>query len=59
MAQAIATSIETVELEQSQAAANPLATIWMVFLGACLGGTLLCTGVLVAWPILAKMFGGA
>ncbi len=37
---------------------NPLANMWLVVLAVLLGGTLLCTAVLVAWPILASMFAG-
>ena len=36
-------------------ASNPLANIWLLFLGTLLGGTLLCTVVLVAWPIIAHL----
>lgn len=53
MATTTATQIETVETNT-----NPLANIWLGILGTFLGGTLLCTTVLVAWPILAKIMAG-
>jgi hypothetical protein len=34
---------------------NPLANVWLAVLGILLIGTLLCTAVLVAWPIIANM----
>ena len=37
---------------------NPLANVWLFVLGTLLVGTLLCTAVLVAWPILAHLFAG-
>lgn len=37
---------------------NPLANIWLFVLATLLGGTLLCTVVLVAWPIIAKLIAG-
>ncbi len=61
MANAIASSIEQTEIvEQSaeQATSNPLANLWLGIMAVCLGGTLLCTAVLVAWPIIAKMVAG-
>ncbi len=61
MTNAVASSIEQAEIiEQStdQAAANPLANLWLGILAVCLGGTALCTAVLVAWPIIAKMVAG-
>jgi len=57
MAQAISTAIDNVQIEE-QAATNPLANIWLGILAVCLGGTLFCTAVLVAWPILANLFAG-
>jgi len=56
MATAIATSIENVHSEEQ--ASNPLANLWLGLMGICLGGTLLCTAVLVAWPVLASLFAG-
>lgn len=61
MANTIASSIEQAEIaEQSaeQASSNPLANLWLGIMAVCLGGTLLCTAVLVAWPIIAKMVAG-
>ena len=51
---------DKVQITESAAAesSNPLANLWLVVLAVLLGGTLLCTAVLVAWPILAKMFAG-
>ena len=57
MAQAIATTIDNAQI-QEQAASNPLANIWLGILAVCLGGTLFCTAVLVAWPIIAHLIGG-
>ena len=37
---------------------NPLANVWLFVLGTLLVGTLLCTAVLVAWPIIANMIAG-
>ncbi len=58
--QAIAATIDQVQAHvQDQAVAqeatNPLANLWLGILAVCLGGTLFCTAVLVAWPIIAKM----
>lgn len=39
-------------------ATNPLANMWLVVLATLLGGTLFCTAILVAWPIVAKMVAG-
>ncbi len=33
---------------------NPLANLWLGVLGLVLGATLLCSAVLMAWPILAQ-----
>jgi len=57
MATAIATTIENVH-SQEQLSSNPLANLWLGLMTVCLGGTLLCTTVLVAWPILASLFAG-
>jgi hypothetical protein len=57
MASAIATSIENVHSEEL-VSTNPLANLWLGLMAVCLGGTLLCTVVLVAWPILANLFAG-
>jgi len=57
MATAIATSIENVHSEE-QVASNPLANLWLGIMAVCLGGTLLCTAVLVAWPIIANIMAG-
>jgi len=61
MANTIATTIENTEIIEQQAeqvATNPLANLWLGILTVCLGGTLLCTAVLVAWPIIAKFTAG-
>ncbi len=61
MTNAVASSIEqseVVEHSAEQAASNPLANLWLGILAVCLGGTALCTAVLVAWPIIAKMIAG-
>lgn len=34
---------------------NRFANLWLLILGVVLALTLLCTGVLVAWPILAQI----
>lgn len=51
---------EKTQLAENTAAesSNPLANMWLIVLAVLLGGTLLCTAVLVAWPILANMFAG-
>ena len=33
---------------------NPFATAWLVALSLVLGATLLCTAVLMAWPVVAQ-----
>lgn len=33
---------------------NPFATVWLAILGLVLGATLLCSAVLMAWPIVAQ-----
>ena len=61
MTNAIASSIEHAEIVEhsaEEAASNPLANIWLGIMAVCLGGTALCTAVLVAWPIIAKMVAG-
>jgi len=57
MARAMAPTIEQVQVEE-QATSNPLANLWLGLLAVCLLGTLLCTSVLVAWPIIANLIGG-
>ncbi len=57
MTNAIATTIDHVEVND-QAVANPLANLWLGFLAVCLGATLFCTVVLLAWPIVAQMAAG-
>jgi hypothetical protein len=37
---------------------NPLANVWLFILATLLVGTLLCTAVLVAWPIIANLIAG-
>ncbi len=61
MARTSATTIDQVQIEDqlvAEAASNPLANLWLGILAVCLGGTALCTAVLVAWPIIAKMVAG-
>jgi len=61
MATAIARTLENAEVVEQhaeQAASNPLANLWLGLMAVCLGGTLLCTAVLVAWPIIAKLVAG-
>ena len=61
MARTMATTIDQVQSEEhsmDQAKSNPLANLWLGILAVCLGGTALCTTVLVAWPIIAKMVAG-
>lgn len=57
MATTIATTLEQTEI-RAQQATNPLANVWLGILGLCLSGTLFCTAVLVAWPIIAKVVAG-
>lgn len=60
--EATATNQRTLDRAQSEIAdqttSNPFANIWLLFLATLLGGTLFCTLVLVAWPIIAKMVAG-
>ena len=35
-----------------------VVALWLGVLAVCLVGTLLCTAVLVAWPIIANMIAG-
>lgn len=44
--------------DQVQEKSNPFANVWLFVLAVLLIGTLLCTAVLVAWPIIAKMVAG-
>jgi hypothetical protein len=48
------TQVKTVAAQ----ATNPLANVWLLLMGVMLVGTLLCTAVLVAWPIIASMVAG-
>jgi len=57
MATSIATTLENAQIAE-QASSNPLANIWLGLMAVCLGGTLLCTAVLVAWPIIANLMAG-
>jgi len=41
-----------------QAVSNPWANAWLVVLGLCLLGTLICSAVLMAWPIVAHLVAG-
>lgn len=60
---ATATGVATVDQFESNNAtqlmplanANPLANYWLLLLTICLGGTVLCTATLVAWPLLTKL----
>ena len=61
MTNSIATTMNQVQTEDSivsQVASNPLANIWLGFLAVILTGTLFCTAVLMAWPIIAQMAAG-
>ena len=61
MATAIARAFENSEVAEQQAVqavSNPLANLWLGIMAVCLGGTLLCTAVLVAWPIIANLVAG-
>ena len=42
------------EIEEVKEKSNPLATLWLATLGLLLGATLVCTVVLMAWPIVAQ-----
>ena len=55
---AIMNSQELSESTISSQAVNPLANIYLGFLALCLGTTLFCTVVLMAWPIIAQMSAG-
>jgi len=44
-------SVETAEVSERS---NPLANLWLGVLGLVLGTTLLCSAVLMAWPIIAQ-----
>jgi len=61
MASANVTTIDQAQIQEisaEQASTNPLASIWLGLMAVCLGGTLLCTVVLVAWPIIANLIAG-
>ncbi len=60
MATAVITIEQIISSEKSAelAASNPLANLWLGLLTACLGGTLICTAALVAWPLIASRFVG-
>ena len=58
MAHSIATHGHIDEELAVQNVSNPLANIWLGVLGFCLGCTLICTVVLLAWPIVAQMAAG-
>lgn len=49
----VATADQAVASESAKS--NPIANLWLLFLALVLGGTLLCTAVLMAWPIVAQM----
>jgi len=53
-----ATTVGINEQAVSQVSSNPLANIWLGFLALCLLGTLFCTVVLLAWPIVAQIAAG-
>ncbi len=48
---------EQIDLSVAESS-NPLANVWLLILATLLGGTLFCTAVLVAWPIIAKLVAG-
>jgi len=61
MANAIARALENTDIVEEhvvETASNPLANLWLGVLAVCLVGTLLCTAVLVAWPIIANLIAG-
>ena len=54
----LAEKLHAADRAEAKEHSNPFANAWLVVLAVLLGGTLFCTAVLVAWPILAKMFAG-
>lgn len=46
--------VMSVEMADVTEKSNPFATIWLSILALVLGSTLLCTAVLMAWPIVAQ-----
>ncbi len=57
MATATSTFEQIKNIEQGTTS-NPLANLWLGLMSACLGGTLLCTVALVAWPLIATKLTG-
>lgn len=57
MTNSIVATIDQVQIKE-EATSNPLANLWLGFLAVCLGATLFCTAVLLAWPIVAQMAAG-
>ena len=61
MAHSIMSTIDSVHSEDSsdsRVASKLLVNIWLGVLGVYLVGTLLCTIVLLAWPIVAQLAAG-
>jgi len=48
----------TIDLSAAETS-NPLANIWLLFLGTLFGGAVFCTAVLVAWPVIANLIVGS
>jgi hypothetical protein len=46
--------VMSVEMAKGTEMSNPFATAWLCVLGLILGSTLLCSAVLMAWPIVAQ-----
>lgn len=46
--------VTSVEMAEVTERSNPFATAWLTILGLVLGATLLCSAVLMAWPIVAQ-----
>lgn len=46
--------VMNVEMAEATEVSNPFATAWLCVLGLILGSTLICSVVLMAWPIVAQ-----
>lgn len=42
------------EMSEVRTQSNPLAAVWLAVLALVLGATLICSAVLLAWPIVAR-----
>ena len=47
-----------IEDQAMEVTSNPWANAWLAVLGLCLLGTLICSAVLMAWPIVAHLVAG-